>query len=250
MTQQRIALVTGAARGIGLATAVRLLDAGQRVAMIDLDADALQTAAAGLPADRVLALPVDIGRPEAPAELDAAIRKQWGPVDILVNNAAVSPKHAGKAAGLAVISLEEWEFVMRINVTAPMLLAQRFVPAMRERGWGRVINTSSRAGRTNPYQASPAYAASKAAILGLTRSIASEFGSSGVTANAVAPGLVETKLALQISPEQMAAIRARTPVGRGAAPEEIAAVIAFLASEDAGFVTGTCFDVNGGAFMC
>ncbi|KRB86976.1 SDR family NAD(P)-dependent oxidoreductase [Noviherbaspirillum sp. Root189] len=249
MKQLRTALVTGAARGIGLATAINLLEAGHHVAMVDLDTEALESAAADLPADRVLPLAIDLRQPDAPQRLDTAIRARWDPVAILVNNAAVSPKHAGKAAGLAGISLEEWEFVMQVNVTAPMRLAQQFVPAMRERGWGRVINTSSRAGRTNPNQASSAYATSKAAILGLTRAIATEFAPYGVTANAVAPGLVETKLALAMSPDILAQIRAKTPAGRGGTPEEIAAVIAFLASEEAAFVTGACFDVNGGAFM-
>jgi 3-oxoacyl-[acyl-carrier protein] reductase len=250
MKQQRVTLVTGAARGIGLAITSKLLDAGHRVAMVDLDGEALTAAAAAFPAERVMTLAFDISQPEAPQQLDQAICSQWGPVSILINNAAVSPKHAGKAAGLAEITLDEWEFVMRVNVTAPMRLAQHFVPQMRSQGWGRVVNTSSRAGRSDPFQASPAYATSKAAILGLTRSIASEFAPYGVTANAVAPGMVETKLLLAVSPEVLAGIRSRTPVGRGGSPEEIAAVICFLASEEAAFVTGACFDVNGGAFMC
>lgn len=250
MTQQRIALVTGAARGIGLAVATSLLDAGHCVAMVDLDAEGLRNAATRLPGDRVLALPLDISHSGAPAQLDASIRQRWDAVSILINNAAVSPKHSGKSAGLTDFAAEEWELVMRVNVTAPMRLAQQFVPGMKAQGWGRVINMSSRAGRTNPHQASIAYATSKAAILGLTRAIATEFGPYGITANSVAPGLVETQLAAGMSPEILAQIRSRAPVGRGGTPKEIAAVIAFLASEEAAFVTGACFDVNGGSFMC
>lgn len=251
MPAQRIALVTGAARGIGLATAARLLAAGHRVALVDRDAQALSACVGELPADAVLPLPVDLLDADAPARLGAAVQSRWNaPVSILVNNAAVSPKHAGRSAGLAEMSQEEWDLVMAVNVTAPMRLAREFAPGMRQQGWGRVINLCSRAGRTNPYQASAAYATSKAAILGLTRAIATEFGPHGVTANSVAPGLVQTELTSAISAEVMAQIRARTPVGRGGTPEEIAAVIAFLASTEAAFVTGACFDVNGGAFMC
>lgn len=249
MSRTRVALVTGAARGIGLAVVARLVEAGHRVAMVDLDGEALEAAAKDFPAGQVLALPADITESAAPEAIDTAVRRQWGTVSVLVNNAAVSPKHGGRSAGLAEMSQDEWEFVIRVNVTAPMRMAQRFVPQMQRERWGRVINISSRAGRTNPNQASAAYAASKAAVLGLTRAIATEFGPFSITANAVAPGLVETELAKGMSAEAMAKIRAATPVARGGTPEEIAAVIAFLASEEAGFATGACFDVNGGTFM-
>lgn len=246
----RTALVTGAARGIGLATVGKLLQAGHRVAMVDLDPEALKEAIVGLPADRVLPLCMNIADHASPQALDEAVRKSWEPVSILVNNAAVSPKHQGKAAGLEHVTSDEWQFVMDVNVAAPMRLAARFVPFMREQRWGRIVNLSSRAGRSIANAAGPAYMTSKAAILGLTRSIACDYAPFGITANAVAPGLVETKLALAIAPELLALIRGRTALGRGGSPEEIGAVVAFLCSHDAGFVTGTCVDVNGGAFMC
>ncbi len=246
----RTAVVTGAARGIGLATATRLLQAGHRVALVDRDEGALATAVSGLPADRAMAIALDIARPDSPAALDAQIRHRWEPVSILVNNAAVSPKHAGKAAGLEQVTSEEWQFVMDVNVAAPMRLAARFIPYMREQRWGRIVNMSSRAGRSIANAAGPAYMTSKAAILGLTRSIASDYALVGVTCNSVAPGLVDSELTRAISPEKLELIRARTAVGRGASPEEIAAVVAFLASHDAAFITGACIDVNGGAFMC
>lgn len=245
----RVALVTGAARGIGLATAVKLLQAGHRVAMVDVDSDALMQAVASLPSDRVMPLCMNITDLATPKLLDEAVRAVWEPVSILVNNAAVSPKHNGKAAGLEQLTGNEWQFVMEVNVGAPMRLAQCFVPYMREQRWGRIVNLSSRAGRSIANAAGPAYMTSKAAILGLTRSIACDYAPFGVTANAVAPGLVETQLALAVSPDLLALIRARTAMGRGGLPEEIAAVVAFLASNDAGFITGACVDVNGGAFM-
>jgi 3-oxoacyl-[acyl-carrier protein] reductase len=248
--QPRIALVTGAARGIGLAVSAKLVEAGHCVAMVDVDRAGLEEAVQTLPSGQVLAIPADIGDPDAPARLQDLLLGHWGTASILVNNAAISPKHAGRSATLGGMSDDEWDLVMRINVTAPMRLARQFVPAMRDGGWGRVVNMSSRAGRTNPHQASAAYATSKAAILGLTRAIATEFSPFGVTANAIAPGLVATKLIAAVSPEIQASIQARTPAGRAASPEEIGAVVAFLASPGAAFITGTCLDVNGGAFMC
>lgn len=246
----RTALVTGSARGIGFATAIQLLRAGHRVVFADRDAQALDAAVEGLPSERVMALCVDISEAQSPSVLDLAIRARWEPVSILVNNAAVSPKHAGKAAGLEQVTDAEWQFVMNVNVAAPMRLAARFVPFMREQRWGRIINLSSRAGRSIANAAGPAYMTSKAAILGLTRSIACDYAAFGVTCNSVAPGLVETELTRAIEPTLLELIRSRTALGRGAEPEEIGAVIAFLASHHAGFVTGACIDANGGAFMC
>lgn len=248
--RKKTALVTGAGKGIGLGITKKLVENGFCVAMIDKDADALNAAVTNLPRDSVLALALDITENNAPARIQTAVNAQWVPISVLVNNAAISPKHDGIAAGLIQISEEEWAQVFCVNVMAPMRLAKKFLPYMKETGWGRVINISSRAGRSNANAAGPAYMSSKAAILGLTRSIASEFAVDGITANSVAPGLVETDLAMTISPQLLAAIRSKTPVGRGGTLAELGAVVAFLASEDAAFITGACIDVNGGAFMC
>jgi 3-oxoacyl-[acyl-carrier protein] reductase len=247
---QRTALVTGAARGIGLAVVRRLLAGGHRVAMTDLDAVELEAAAATLPHERVLTLALDVSQEDAPERLQKAILARWDPVAILVNNAGVTPKRNGRSAGLTDLALDEWEFVLRVNLTAQMRMAQRFVPHMGEAGWGRVVNLSSRAGRSASTSSGPAYMSAKAGVLGLTRAIASEFGRFGVTANAVAPGLVDTLMTQAISEDLRARIRSTTPVGRSGTPDEIAAIVAFLASPDAGFITGACIDANGGAFMC
>ena len=248
--RKKTALVTGAAKGIGLGISQKLLENGFCVVMVDRDASALKSAALKFPTDSVHAFAVDITETNAPEKIQAAVPAPWAPISVLVNNAAISPKHDGLAAGLIQISEEEWTQVFCVNVMAPMRLTKCFLPYMKETGWGRVINISSRAGRSQANAAGPAYMSSKAAILGLTRSIASEFAGVGITANSVAPGLVETDLALSISPELLAAIRSKTPVGRGGTVAELGAVVAFLASEDAAFMTGTCIDVNGGAFMC
>ena len=247
---KKTALVTGAARGIGFGIALKLLESGCRVVMVDKDEQALALAAAKFPTESVLHLAIDITEQKAPERIQTMVNAQWTPISVLVNNAAISPKHDGMAAGLVQISEEEWTQVFCVNVTAPMRLAKCFIPYMKETGWGRVINISSRAGRSHANAAGPAYMSSKAAMLGLTRSIASEFAAEGITANSVAPGLVETDLALKISPQLLAQIRSKTPVGRGGKVTELGAVVAFLASEDAAFITGACIDVNGGAFMC
>ena len=131
-----------------------------------------------------------------------------------------------------------------------MLLAQEFAPGMKQAQWGRIINISSRAGRSHSPSAGTGYMTSKAAILGLTRSLAGELAKFNITANSVAPGLVETQLSSHISPEQMDRVRAMIPLNRAGLPSELGASIAFLASEGAGFITGACLDVNGGALMC
>jgi len=250
MDRPRTAVVTGAAGGIGLGITTKLLQAGHRVALVDRNEKSLSDAMARLDDDRTMAICMDIADPASPVALDAVICERWEPASILINNAAISPKHAGKAASLEQVSAEEWRLVMEINVAAPMRLAACLVPFMREQKWGRIVNISSRAGRSIANAAGPAYMTSKAAILGLTRSIACDYAPYGVTCNSVAPGLVETALTGTISPELLALIQARTALGRGGAPEEIGAVVAFLASHDAGFITGACIDVNGGAFMC
>lgn len=246
----RTALVTGAAGAIGRAIVEKLLDAGHRVVLVDLNNDALERAKVGLPSDRVLCLHSDISGDGAAAALDASIRAQWEPVSILINNAGVSPKHAGKSLGLIELTKEEWDFVMSVNVFAPMRLAQQFVPFMREQRWGRIVNLSSRAGRSVANSAGPAYMTSKAAILGLTRSIASEFAGDGITSNSVAPGIIETPLSRLNNPEVFGKLVGGSPMRRGGAPVEVAATVAFLASNDAGYITGACVDINGGTFMC
>ncbi|RYX92210.1 MAG: SDR family oxidoreductase [Comamonadaceae bacterium] len=246
----RTAVVTGAARGIGLAAARQLIEVGCQVALVDRDAQALALALDRLPASQALGVEADLAAPGGVESVQLQVAQRWANVDILVNNAAISPKHAGMAAGLLTVSLDEWQQVLHVNLTSAMLLAQRFVPGMCARRWGRIVNVSSRAGRSNTGSAGPAYATSKAALLGLTRSIATEFAPFNITANSVAPGIVETELFQTIAPELLQQLRQRAPLGRSAQPREIGAVIAFLASEDAGFITGTCLDVNGGAFMC
>lgn len=249
--KERTAIVTGAAGTIGQGAVGQLLRHGRRVVLVDKDQDKLAAAAARFAGQgEVHAVAADLAREDAPAAIAAAIdRKGWQPAAILVNNAAISIKHAGAAHDVIDVSMQEWELMFRINVTAPMLLAKMVLPLMRAQGWGRIVNISSRAGRYNPNQAGPAYAATKAAVLGLTRSIANDFSRHGVTCNAIAPGFVASGMTGQLTESFLKALVDRTPVGRGGTPEELGSAIAYLASEDAGFISGACLDVNGGQTM-
>lgn len=243
-THQKIAIVTGAAGTIGQGIVERLLSAGRRVAMVDIDASRLSAAARVFPQGSVIEVVTDICADDGPSRIDAAVRSAWGPASILINNAGIT-----SFANACDVGHEEWARVNAVNVTAPLRLIAHFMPHMKRERWGRIVSISSRAGRSNPNTAGVAYAASKAAVLGLTRAVATEGGPYGVTCNAIAPGFVETEMSRQLSPDAIRVLLERTPLGRGGTARELGAAVAFLASDDAGFVTGTCLDVNGGQSM-
>jgi 3-oxoacyl-[acyl-carrier protein] reductase len=220
------------------------------VALVDRDADALRAAAARFAPDRVMALVQDVSHPEAGKTLDQAVRQRWDPVAILVNNAGVpSPRREGRTAGLVETTVEEWNAVLEVNLSAALRLCRQFVPQMRERRWGRIVNVSSLAGRSRTYISGISYMASKAGLLAVARSIAGEFGRDGITANCVAPGYISTAMAQLHGEDKNAEIAKNIPLGRAGTPQEVAAAIAFLVSEEAGYMTGAVIDVNGGIFM-
>ena len=210
----------------------------------------MRAAAARLPSGQALAVTQDIAHPDAGEALDRAVRERWEPVSILVNNAGIpSPRRDGRTAGLVETTLEEWNAVLEVNLSAALRLCRQFVPAMRERRWGRIVNVSSLAGRSRTYISGVSYMASKAGLLALARSIAGEFGRHRITANCVAPGYIDTAMAKLHGAEKNAEIAKNIPLGRAGTPQEVAAAIAFLASEEAGYMTGAVIDVNGGIFM-
>ena len=250
MNKQRTVLVTGAARGIGLAIALKLVESGYHVVLVDRDGSALTAAAQALPAERVLALTADITDKDAPEALDRAIRERWDPVSILINNAGVpSPKRNRRAAGILELTEKEWHSVLDVNLTAVFRMSQKFLPFMYEQHWGRVVNIASLAGRGRSFIAGPSYVAAKAGVIGLTRAIAAEFGPHGITANSIAPGLIDTSMTAARSPESNANLVTQIPVGRMGRPDEIAAAASFLIGEDVGFINGAVIDVNGGVWM-
>ncbi|QHJ01284.1 SDR family oxidoreductase [Xylophilus rhododendri] len=247
-TPSPTALVTGAGNGIGRALALRLGRAGRPVALVDRDAAALAAVAAEMsgPCCQVVA---DVCAADAAARTRETVEAQLGPVGILVNNAGIAPKLNGKGAGLLQTTDAMWDEVMAVNLRAMFRFTREFVPPMQARGWGRIVNVSSLGGRTRSLIAGPGYMASKAAVLGLTRSIASEFAADGITANSVAPGRIGGRLEeatdARINQQYLAAI----PVGRFGQADEVAALIEYLTGEHSGFITGAVFDINGGFFM-
>lgn len=246
---QRVAFVTGAGRGIGLATARALLNAGYRVVATDIAAPAIDL----FPHERqtdLMNTVLNVTDASAAASLLEMVKSQWGPVGILVNNAGISPKlEGGRSATLMEVTPEEWETVLEVNLTAALRLCRLVAPHMKELNWGRIVNMSSLSGRARSRVVGPSYAASKAALIGLTRILAGELGPWGVTSNSVAPGRILTDMVLQASEEVNQAYAEVIPLKRLGTPEEVAAVVAFLASDGAGFVNGTIIDVNGGSFM-
>lgn len=251
----KIAVVTGGASGIGLATVKRLQDDGHTVVIVDRS-EAAASVAREL--SRIDAPPVyfevaDLGSAEEIDRLTAAITDKHGGVDILVNNAGIHPKREdGSHFPVEEISLEQWQQVMTVNLTATFLLSQWAMGDMKTRGWGRIINVSSRAGRVFMPISGAHYVASKAAVIGFTRTLAGDCGPYGVTANTVAPGRIKTPLSdvsgAGSSQNLHEEFSKSVPLGRVGTSDELAAAISFLASNDASFITGAVLDVNGGIF--
>ncbi|MGI4814186.1 MAG: SDR family NAD(P)-dependent oxidoreductase [Janthinobacterium lividum] len=249
MAEQRIAVVTGSASGIGLAIAKGLLADGLRVVLADRS-ESVRDVARELSPDgkQAEAYVVDVSDEQQILKFCEYV-KGLGRCDVLVNNAGVHPKHNGKHYDMPDISFEAWETVLRINLSAPFLLCQQLLPLMQKHKFGRIINIASRAGRTFIPPVGVHYSASKAGLIGLTRQIAGQFAGFGITANCIAPGRIETPLSSQSSAEVIAAATKGIPVGRLGTTDEIAAAARFLASDGAGYTTGIVIDVNGGVFM-
>lgn len=233
----RIALVTGAGGGIGRAIVKALAAAGAHVLAVDRDAAAIEQL--GPICEPVI---VDLSDPAAIQHAMKDVLERHGRVDVLVNNAGIlSPNK------LAGTTLEEWHRLMAINLDAALLLTQATIPAMKENGWGRVINISSYAWKSGGLTAGTGYAVSKAALVGLTYSTARELASDGITSNAIAPAYVVSPMIMeQLSEEDRNRQLAQIPVGRLCEPEEVAHAVRFLASPLSGFMTGVVIDMNGG----
>ena len=236
------ALVTGASGGIGGEIAKTLHAAGATVGLSGTRTEPLETLAAEL-GDRAHVLPCNLGDPEAVDALPKQAIEAMGGVDILVNNAGITRDQI-----FMRMSDEEWQSVIDVNLTSTMRLCRGVMRPMMKSRWGRIINISSIVGATgNPGQVN--YAASKAGMVGLTKSIAYEVASRGITANAVAPGFIATAMTEKLNDDQKAAINTKIPAARMGNPEEIAAAVLYLASPEAGYVTGATLHVNGGMAM-
>jgi NAD(P)-dependent dehydrogenase (short-subunit alcohol dehydrogenase family) len=223
MSTSRTAVITGGMSGLGAAAAVRLAADGVKVVTLDI--------AAG--ADLI----VDV----TDAAAVRAAARQLGPVDILINSAGI----VGPNAPLWEIPLDGWERTFKVNVNGTLHTCQAFVPGMRERGWGRIVNIASMAGKDGNPNMSP-YSASKAAVIALTKSLGKELATSGVLANVIAPAVVETPMNASTEPEALAHITSLIPMKRVGRPEEVAELIAWLASDKVSFSTGAVYDISGG----
>lgn len=229
----RVALVTGGASGIGAASVDLLRASGAKVAVFDLEADSLR--------DDVLSLQGDVTRSD---EADAAVERvttELGGLDILVCSAGVG----GESVRAVEMPDEEWHRVFAINCDGTFFFNRAAVRAMVARGYGRVVNVASIAGKEGNPMAS-AYSASKAAVIGMTKSIAKEVADTGVLVNCIAPAVIDTPILGQLSEEHIGYMLEKIPLGRVGKPEEVAHLIAYLASENLSFATGACFDISGG----
>ncbi|WP_265517128.1 SDR family NAD(P)-dependent oxidoreductase [Nitratireductor luteus] len=232
----RRAVVTGGARGIGLATAERFLDSGAQVVIWDVDADNLQTALDRLQG-RAIGQIVELTDEHA---IEAAAREA-GSIDILVNNAGITGGN-GKTWELAP---DIWRHTLEVNLVAPYLTSRALVPGMIERGYGRIVNVASIAGKEGNPNASH-YSASKAGLIGLTKSLGKELAKTGVIVNCITPAAARTPIFDQMSQEHIDYMLAKIPLERFLEPAEVAAMISWLASEECSFSTGAVFDISGG----
>ncbi len=243
--QGRIALVTGASQGIGRAVALELGRRGAVVALAARNEAKLAEAAAEIEAagGQAAVFAMDVANEDSIKAGANAVLDRFGKVEILVNNAGITRD------GLMLrMKRADWDDVLGANLTGAFLLTQALLGPMLKNRWGRIVNLSSVVGRTG--QAGQAnYAASKAGLIGLTRSMAREFASRGITVNAVAPGYIETPMTAVLDEKQRTAMLAQIPLGRAGTAEEIAQAVAFLVSDAAAYITGHVLDVNGGMFM-
>ncbi|MFY9694580.1 MAG: SDR family NAD(P)-dependent oxidoreductase [Xanthobacteraceae bacterium] len=238
----RTAIVTGAARGIGYATAQKLLAAGAAVALWDVDAAALDKAVASLKqGDRVHAAVVDVTDEASIAAAVEVLIRDFGRIDILVNNAGIT----GGNAPLWQLEPQAWRRVVEVNLVGPYLVCRAVVPHMIAAGYGRIVNIASIAGKDGNPNASH-YSASKAGLIGLTKSLGKELATTGVLVNCITPAAAKTELFGQMSEAHIGYMLSKIPMGRFVTVDEIAAMVAWLASEACSFSTGAVFDISGG----
>ncbi len=239
----RVAVITGGAQGIGLAVAQRMLQSGATVALWDIDAPRLQEAKAALApfAGRVSGHSVELSDDAAVQAAAADTMRAHGHIDILVNNAGIT----GGNGPTWALSPEVWRRVIDVNLVAPFLTCRAIVPHMLQRGYGRIVNVASVAGKEGNPNASH-YSASKAGLIALTKSLGKELATQGVLVNAVTPAAAKTAIFDSMTPQHIDFMLSKIPMGRFLQVDEAAAMIAWLATEDCAFSTGAVFDLSGG----
>jgi 3-oxoacyl-[acyl-carrier protein] reductase len=240
--KSRVAIITGSARGIGLAIARRLLASGANVALWDIDASALAQAETDLKTSgNVKPFQVDVTSVESVAKAAEATAKAFGKIDILINNAGI----AGANAKLWETDPAEWQRVLNINLTGPFLCCRAVVPHLLKNNFGRIVNIASIAGKEGNPNASH-YSASKAGLIALTKSLGKELATTSVRVNCITPAVIETDILKQMTEAHINYMLSKIPMNRFGRAEEAAALVAWLCSEDCSFSTGAVFDLSGG----
>jgi 3-oxoacyl-[acyl-carrier protein] reductase len=241
--QGKVAIVTGAARGIGKAVAEELARRGAAVAVADLDAGTADQVAASLrqAGHKAIAVQVNVADRSSVESLIETTVAQLGRLDVLVNNAGI----AGKAAPITEQTEEDWDRMMDVDLKSVFLCSQAALKPMLAQGSGSIVNVASIAGKEGNPNMVP-YSTAKAGVIGLTKSLAKEVAQQGVRVNAVSPAVIATEILEQLTPQQVEYMCSKIPMGRPGQPSEVAAVVAFLASDESSFVTAQCYDVSGG----
>ena len=238
----RVAIITGGARGIGYATAERMLTSGAAVSLWDIDSNALETAsAAHSDRGKVTTEQVELTDESSVDRATRSVTEKHGKVDILVNNAGIT----GGNGKLWELTPEVWRRVIEVNLIGPYLTCRAVVPAMLKNGWGRIVNVASIAGKEGNPNASH-YSSSKAGLIGLTKSLGKELATSNILVNCITPAAARTEIFDQMKQEHIDFMLSKIPMNRFLLVEEAAAMIAWLSSEDCAFTTGAVFDISGG----
>jgi NAD(P)-dependent dehydrogenase (short-subunit alcohol dehydrogenase family) len=245
----RVAVVTGAASGMGSAISRHLADRGHRVALLDLDADTVQQTADALAAGgaSTMAAPVDVSDRAAVDDALQKVRSEFGPVEIMVTSAGIDA-----FVPFTEMTVDAWDRMIAVNLTGTFHCLQAAIPDMLEAGWGRIVTISSSSAQSGAARMAH-YVASKGGVVGLTKALALEFAPHGITVNSIPPGFIDTPMARRAEARgdlpSIDAVAKRTPVRRAGTPDDIAAACAFLCSDEAGYITGQLIGVNGGWYL-